>query len=149
VIPRSGVSYSSSTRSGALLPIPVVARKSRIALLHLSSAKRSRILNRSLHLPGPCLTSAHRIFRCIFFSGQLSRRCSRAKRSSTYSSLVWTVAGEHGTRLRAKLSVKRGGRCLQTRTLQVRVAIQLPEQAASPAQPLASRSVTRIRYDPE
>jgi len=48
---------SSATGGPAVRPTSVVARKSRIALLHLSSAKSSEILNRSL--PGPVSSDRH------------------------------------------------------------------------------------------
>ena len=48
---------SSATSGPAVRPTSVVARKSRIALLHLSSAKSSETLNRSLPRP---VSSDHR-----------------------------------------------------------------------------------------
>jgi len=53
---------SSQARAGASLPTSVVERKSSTALLHLSSASRSRTFQRLFHLPISFLTSTHRSF---------------------------------------------------------------------------------------
>ena len=68
---------SSSVASGTLLPTCVVAMKSRIAWLHLSSAKGSRILKRSLPLLVSFLASAYKIFCCPFHLRQFLKRYSR------------------------------------------------------------------------
>ena len=61
LIPHSEASLPgslSATGGPAVRPTSVVARKSRIALLHLLSAKSSEILNRSLPRPVSSLTTA-------------------------------------------------------------------------------------------
>jgi hypothetical protein len=55
----------------------VVDRKSSTALLHLSSASRSRTFQRLFHLPASFLTSAHKVFCCSFHVGHTLRQCSR------------------------------------------------------------------------
>lgn len=47
-----------------------------ITWLHLSSAKRSRILNRCLPRPDSLLASVRGISCCLFHSGQFLKRCS-------------------------------------------------------------------------
>jgi len=61
----------------ALLPTFVVRRKTRTALVHRSSAIRSRTVKRSLPLPVAFRTSAHSVFCCIFHFLQCLSRCSR------------------------------------------------------------------------
>src|SRR3978361_480929 len=68
---------SSSAGAGTSLPTSVVDRKSSTAPLHLSSASRSRTLQRLFHLPVSFLTSAHKIFCCSFHSAHSLKRWSR------------------------------------------------------------------------
>jgi hypothetical protein len=68
---------SSSTGPGTSLPMSVVDRKSSTALLHLSSASRSRTFQRLFHLPVSFLTSAHYIFCCSVHAGHTLKQCSR------------------------------------------------------------------------
>jgi len=68
---------SSSTGAGTSLPTSVVDRKSSTALLHLSSASRSRTFRRLFHRPVSFLTSAHKVFCCSFHAGHTLRQCSR------------------------------------------------------------------------
>jgi len=75
--PEVSLPGSSSSAAGgpAVLPTSVVARKSRIGLLHLSSAKSSEILKRSLPWPVLSLTSAHGISCWLLHCGQFLVRC--------------------------------------------------------------------------
>jgi len=59
-----------------LLPTFVVRKKSRIVLVHHSSANRSRTVKRSFRPPVSLCTSPHRIFCCGFHSLQCLNRCS-------------------------------------------------------------------------
>jgi hypothetical protein len=69
---------SSTALSGpTVCPTSVVDRKSRIAWLHRSSAKRSLMLNRFIRLPVACNTSAQRVFCWAFQRGQFLKRCCR------------------------------------------------------------------------
>jgi len=67
---------SSSTGARASLPISVVDRKSSTALLHLSSARRSRIGNQLLPLPVSFHTTFHSTFCCSFHCPQFLKTCS-------------------------------------------------------------------------
>jgi len=67
---------SSSTGAGASLPTSVVDRKSSTALLHLSSARRSRIGNRLLPLPVYFHSSFHSTFCRSFHCPQFLKTCS-------------------------------------------------------------------------
>jgi len=67
---------SSSTGAGASLPTSMVDRKSSTVLLHLSSARRSRIGNRLLPLPVSFHTSFHSTFCCSFLCPQFLKTCS-------------------------------------------------------------------------
>jgi len=68
--------FGGTTRGPTLFPTFVVLKKSRIALVHRSSANRPRIVKRSLPLPVSFRTSAHRIFCCGFHALQCLNRCS-------------------------------------------------------------------------
>ena len=68
--------FGGTARGPTLLPTFVVHKKSRIALVHRSSANRSRVVKRSLPLPVSFRTSAHRVFCCGFHSFKCLNRCS-------------------------------------------------------------------------
>jgi len=59
-----------------LLPTSVVRKKSRMALVHRSSANRSRIAWLSFPFPVSFCTSAHRTFCCRFHFLQCLNKCS-------------------------------------------------------------------------
>jgi len=59
-----------------LLPTSVVRKKSRMALVHRSSANRSRIAWLSFPFPVSFRTSAHRTFYCHFHFLQCLNKCS-------------------------------------------------------------------------
>ena len=65
---------SSSASAGTRLPTSVVDRKSSTALLHLSSASRSRTFQRLFHLPVSFLTSAQRALCCSLHSTHSLKR---------------------------------------------------------------------------
>jgi hypothetical protein len=64
---------SSSAGAGTRLPTSVVARKSSTALLHLSSASRSRTFQRLFPFPVSFLTSAQSVFCCPLHIQQCAR----------------------------------------------------------------------------
>jgi len=68
---------SSSAGFGTSLPTFAVERKTKIACVHRSSAKRSRIVNQSLPLPVSRHTYAHRDFCWRFQCGQHLMMSSR------------------------------------------------------------------------
>jgi hypothetical protein len=70
---------SSSAGAGTSLPTSVVDRKSSTALLHLSSASRSRIFQRLFPLPVSFPACAHKVFCCSFHAGHALRQCSRVR----------------------------------------------------------------------
>jgi len=73
----SSPGFGGTARGPTLLPTFVMSKNSRIALVHRSSASRSRTVNRFLPLPVSFRTSAHRIFCCGFHCLQCLSRCSR------------------------------------------------------------------------
>jgi len=73
---------ASSSSPGTRLPKSVVERKFSTARPHLSSARRSRIFHRLLHLPVSFPTSAQRIFCWAFHSRHSLRMYSCVVRSS-------------------------------------------------------------------
>ena len=81
--PDASLCASSSAGAGILLPTSAAERKSRTAWLHLTSATRSRILNRYFPLPVSSSTSAHRILCWAFQLGRFWKTCSR----------VWVLGG--------------------------------------------------------
>jgi hypothetical protein len=74
----SDTSLCASSLAGARtrLPTSIVERKSSTALLHLSSASRSRTFQRLFHLP-VSFPASHKVFRCTFHAGHTLKQCSR------------------------------------------------------------------------
>jgi len=64
---QSDASLPASPPAGTSLPTSVVEWKSSTAWLHLTSARRSRILSRLFPFPLSSRTSAHRIFCWAFY----------------------------------------------------------------------------------
>ena len=73
----SSPGFGGTARGPTLLPTFVVRRKPRTALVHRSSASRSRTVKRILPLPVSFRTPAHRVFCCGSHCLPCLSRCSR------------------------------------------------------------------------